>query len=105
MIVRYEDIYQNPRGVGQRIFAFMEVPCDEAILEAVENAEVVGSSFYREVPEGGCKKPNWIATPKRRLFSRSGDGKPGVRGRERAFKRIAGRELIRMGYEKSLDWA
>ena len=24
---------------------------------------------------------------------------------KRAFKRIAGRELIRMGYEKSLDWA
>jgi len=105
LIVRYEDVYQNPREWAQRIFAFMEVPCDEAILQAVENADVVGSSFYSASQKEDAHKPNWTATPKSEAFQPVGRWKSWSPLEKRAFKRIAGRELVRMGYEKSLDWA
>ncbi len=70
----------EPEGVGQRIFAFMEVPCDEAILHAVENADVVGSSFYSASEKEDARKPNWIATPKSEAFQPVGRWKAGARG-------------------------
>ena len=80
-------------------------PCDEAILDAVENADVVGL-VLQAASQKDADKPNWIADAANpRLFSRSGDGRILEPQEKRAFKRIAGRELIRMGYEKSLDWA
>ena len=105
MILRYEDIYQNPRTMAERVFAFMEVPCDGAILDAVENAEVMGSSFYGKSGQEDAKKPNWVATPKTEAFQPLGRWKSWSARQRNLFKRIAGRELIRMGYEKSLDWA
>ncbi len=105
MILRYEDIYQNPRPMAERVFAFMEVPCDGAILDAVENAEVVGSSFYGKSGQEDARKPNWLPTPKTEAFQPLGRWKSWSALQRNLFKRIAGRELIRMGYEKSLDWA
>jgi Sulfotransferase family len=105
MILRYEDVYQNPREWAQRIFAFMEVPFEEAILNTVENADVVGSSFYSASQKEDARKVNWTATPKSEAFQPVGRWRSWSPLEKRAFKRIAGRELIRMGYEKSLDWA
>jgi Sulfotransferase family len=104
LILRYEDIYQNPRQMAQRIFTFMEVPFDEATLESIENAEVVGSSFYSPSRQEDAKKPNWIATPKTDAFNPMGRWKRWNALQKNLFKRIAGNELILMGYEKDLNW-
>jgi hypothetical protein len=104
LIVRYEDIYRSPREMGRRLFEFMEVPWDDAILDAVENAEVVGSSFYGAEGREDARKPNWTATPKSEAFQPIGrwSGWNGLR--KKLFKRIAGRQLIQMGYEQTSDW-
>jgi hypothetical protein len=104
MILRYEDVYENPRQMAERIFAFMEVPCDEAILDAVEKAEVVGSSFYGSSGQEDARKPNWIATPKTAAFQPMGRWKRWSARQRNLFRRIAGEQLIRMGYEKDGNW-
>ena len=104
MIVRYEDIFRNPREMGRKLFEFMEVPWDDAILEAVENADVVGSSFYGKGGMEDAQKPNWKATPKSEAFQPIGRWKGWNPLRKNLFKHIAGPQLIQMGYETSPNW-
>jgi Sulfotransferase family len=104
MIIRYEDVFRNPRPMAERIFAFMEVPWDDRILEAVENADVVGSSFYSASGQEDARKPNWKATPKTEAFQPTGRWKRWGAAEKALFKRIAGPQLIRMGYEENLSW-
>jgi Sulfotransferase family len=104
LILRYEDIYQNPRQLAERLFAFMGVPCDGEILDSVENAEVVGSSFYSSTGQEDARKPNWIPTPKTEAFQPVGRWKEWNAVQRGLFKRIAGDQLIAMGYERDLNW-
>ena len=104
MIVRYEDIFRNPRPMAERMFSFMEVPFDDRILEAVENAEVVGSSFYGSSGQEDARKPNWTATPKTEAFQPTGRWKKWSAAEKSLFKRIAGPQLVRMGYEENMTW-
>jgi hypothetical protein len=104
MILRYEDIYRNPRPMAERLFQFMEVPFDSSILDAVENAEVVGSSFFGASGKEDATKPNWKATPKTEAFQPMGRWKDWTVLERNLFKRIAGEQLIRMGYEQNPDW-
>ena len=104
MIVRYEDVFRNPRPMAERIFSFMEVPYDDAILEAVENADVVGSSFYGSSGREDARKPNWTATPKTEAFQPTGRWKRWNAAEKALFNRLAGPQLVRMGYEDNLNW-
>jgi Sulfotransferase family len=104
LIVRYEDIYQNPKQMAERIFTFMEVSFDRAILESIANAEVVGSSFYSPAGQEDANKPNWKPTPKTDAFKPMGRWKRWNALQKNLFKRIAGNHLILMGYEKDLNW-
>jgi Sulfotransferase family len=104
MIIRYEDVYQNPRLLAERMFTFMQVPFDDAILRAVENADVVGSSFYSSAQREDAQKPNWTATPRTEAFRPIGRWKGWSSRQKRLFKRVAGSQLISMGYEKDPSW-
>jgi hypothetical protein len=104
LILRYEDVYKESRRMAERIFAFMEAPCDAEILTAVEAADVVGSSFYDKTRKENAVKPNWTPTPKTEAFQPIGRWKGWNALQKNLFKRIAGNDLIRMGYEKDLNW-
>lgn len=104
MSVRYEDVFENPREMAARLFTFMGVPFDEATLESVANADVVGSSFYGKTGREDAKKPNWTATPKTEAFKPVGRWNQWSPRQKAAFRRIAGRQLIEMGYERDLNW-
>jgi hypothetical protein len=104
LLLRYEDIFRNPKEMAARIFSFMGVAFDEQILEAVARADVVGSSFYGTTGREDARKPNWRATPKTDAFQPLGRWGGWSPLRKRMFKRLAGSQLIRMGYEKDLNW-
>jgi Sulfotransferase family len=104
LILRYEDVYKEPGPMAERIFAFMEAPCDRDILMAVEGADVVGSSFYGKSGKEDAVKPNWTPTKKTEAFQPVGRWKAWNAIKKNMFKRIAGNDLVRMGYEKDLNW-
>ena len=79
-------------------------PATPEILDAVENAEVVGSSFYSPSKQEDARKPNWVATPRTEAFQPIGRWKRWNALQKNLFKRIAGEALIRMGYEKGPNW-
>ena len=104
VILRYEDIYQQPKQTAGRIFAFMGVPCDARILDRVANVDVVGSSFYAASGLENAVKPNWTATPRTDAFQPVGRWKRWSPLQKALFKRIAGDQLVQMGYEKDRNW-
>jgi hypothetical protein len=104
LILRYEDVYTNPKEMAERIFTFMGVPFDADILDAVANAEVVGSSFYGKGGQEDAKKPNWKPTAKTSAFQPVGRWSRWSAFQKNVFKRIAGEQLISMGYERDLNW-
>lgn len=104
MTIRYEDIYQKPRAMSQELFRFMGLDFDEEILSRIENAEVVGSSFYSADQREDASKPNWRPTPKTERFQPIGRWKRWGRFQKQIFKRVAGKELIAFGYETGMDW-
>jgi hypothetical protein len=104
LLLRYEDVFQRPREMGARIFEFMGVPWDDAILDAVENADVVGSSFYSVRGQEDANKPNWRATPRTEAFQPLGRWKKWGVFQRRLFHRIAGKQLFAMGYETDPSW-
>ena len=104
LILRYEDVYTNPKEMADRIFSFMGVPFDAAILDAVANTEVVGSSFYGKGGVEDATKPNWKATAKTSAFQPVGRWSGWSALQKNVFKRIAGQQLIHMGYDQDLNW-
>ncbi len=104
LLLRYEDVFQRPREMGARIFEFMGVPYDEAVLDAVENADVVGSSFYSARGKEDADKPNWQATPRTEAFQPLGRWKKWSASQKKIFDRIAGKQLLAMGYETDPNW-
>jgi Sulfotransferase family len=104
LLLRYEDVFQRPREMGARIFEFMGVPYDDAILDAVENADVVGSSFFSARGQEDANKPNWRATPRTEAFQPLGRWKKWSAFEKKLFHRIAGKQLFAMGYESDPNW-
>jgi hypothetical protein len=104
LIVRYEDVFRDPRHMAERIFSFMGVPYNQGILDAVANAEVVGSSFYSSARREDAHKPNWKPTPRTDAFQPVGRWKQWSALQKSLFKRIAGKQLVSAGYESDLSW-
>jgi Sulfotransferase family len=104
LLLRYEDVFQRPREMGARIFEFMGVRYDEAILDAVENADVVGSSFFSARGREDANKPNWRATPRTEAFQPLGRWKKWSAFQKNLFQRIAGKQLFAMSYETDPNW-
>jgi hypothetical protein len=96
--VRYEDLLAEPVGEVVRLLAFLEADSDEEVARACVEAasfeqlsggrtqgEEDSSSFYRKGIAGDWK--NYFTEEDRQ-----------------AFKGEAGELLIRLGYERDLDW-
>ena len=88
-IVRYEDLHANTEGVRKSLFEFLEVsPKRAAKLHGVLKPgfeEERPAAFLRKDKVGDWK--NYFTDETKQLF-----------------KEFAGEELIRQGYESSLDW-
>ena len=88
-IVRYEDLHANTEGVRKSLFEFLEVsPKRAAKLHGVLKPgfeEERPAAFLRKGKVGDWK--NYFTDETKQLF-----------------KEFAGEELIRQGYESSLDW-
>jgi hypothetical protein len=82
----------------------MEVAFDSQTLDSVENAEVVGSSFFGPTGREDAKKPIWTPSPRTEAFQPIGRWKTWNAFQKIAFKRIAGDQLIAFGYENDLNW-
>jgi hypothetical protein len=103
-VIRYEDVVDKPRQMAAQIFMFMDLPVTDEVLRDVEKAEVVGSSFYGPSQQEDAEKPNWSPTPRTEAF------RPVNRWREWnlferiVFDRLAGDELVELGYEPDHRW-
>jgi hypothetical protein len=104
MVIRYEDLHLNPRPNCIRLLEFMGVEISEPILTAMENADVVGSSFYGEDQKESARKPNWRPTARTDAFRPVGRWSHWGAVEKQLFKQMAGKELIELGYEKDLNW-
>ena len=104
IIIRYEDMYLEPRKTSQQLFQFMGVNCNDDLLTNVENADVVGSSFYNVNQVEDATKPNWTPTPKNTNFNPVGRWQEWGKLKKMLFKRVAGKELIALNYEDNNDW-
>src|SRR5262249_7613525 len=102
LLLRCEDVFQRPREMAARLFEFMGVSCDEAILDAVENADVVGSSFASGQEDSN--KQNWKATKRTEAFQPLGRWRKWSGLQKRLFHGIAGKQLFAMGYETDPKW-
>ncbi|HVD43791.1 MAG TPA: sulfotransferase domain-containing protein, partial [Rubrobacter sp.] len=96
--VRYEDLLEHPNEEVERLLGFLGVDTDETLVEHCvssasfeklsrgrERGEEDPSSFYRKGVAGDWE--NYFTEEDRRVF-----------------KEEAGELLIRLGYERDLDW-
>lgn len=104
LIVRYEDMVRDPRETGRRLFGFLGLSSSEDVLDAVERTEVIGSSFFGPSGEEDAARPNWRPTEKTGSFRPVGRWQAWGRVRRSIFKRVAGRELVALGYAEDLEW-
>lgn len=88
-MIRYEDLHADTEGVRKSLFEFLEVdPKRAAKLHGVLKPgfeEERPNAFFRKGKVGDWK--NYFTDETKQLF-----------------KEVAGEELIRQGYESSLDW-
>ena len=88
-VIRYEDLHADTEGVRKSLFEFLEVdPKRAAKLHGVLKPgfeEERPNAFFRKGKVGDWK--NYFTDETKQLF-----------------KEVAGEELIRQGYESSLDW-
>lgn len=104
MVLRYEDMVQDPRTEGRRLFEFLGLGFDEGRLDGVARTEVVGSSFYGESGSEDVERATWSPLEKTPAFQPVGRWSDWGPVRRRAFKRLAGRELVQLGYAEDDTW-
>lgn len=101
---RYEEMFKQPVEQSQRLFDFMELEINDAILKKITNLDVVGSSFYNKNQKEDAQKPNWQPTKKTDAFQPVGRWQHWNAYQKWLFKRLAGQELINFGYETDFSW-
>lgn len=105
LVIRYEDLVNHPDVEAMKIFSFLNLRLSEEVLSKIEELKVVGSSFYGPDGNEHAMKPNWtVAVSKSNAFKPVGRWKNWSGLKKWLFKRIAGKQLISMGYEKDYKW-
>lgn len=104
LVVKYEEILQQPEAEGKRIFEFCGVSSEKEILDQLRNIEVMGSSFLGKSGIEDAKKPNWNPVDKPKEFKPMGRWKDWDKLDKIIFKKFAGDALIQLGYEKNNSW-
>lgn len=92
-LVKYEDLVRQPEERMDEIFTFLDEAPDTGT--DVGEVPVVGSSSHR----GGRKEVHWEPLEKPPNFNPIGRWEAWPRRRKRKFKKLAGKELVDLGYE------
>lgn len=104
MIIKYEDIVDDPVSWGRKIFSFCELEVNEDILSNLVEIEVMGSSFLSLDGDEKTTKTNWVPIKATDKFKPVGRWKSWSALQKKIFKYIAGKELIKLGYAKDQNW-
>ena len=98
-LLRYEDLLGD-RSALEEVLDFIAVDRDVFPWDQLDELPVRGSSVHR----GGQRKLNWDPVQKPKDFKPVGRWEAWGRWRRRQFKRLAGRELIELGYVADNSW-
>jgi sulfotransferase family protein len=99
-LVKYEDLLERPEAVTADLLSFLELDPADFDWNRMRRLPVHGSSQYRDESGKVIEK----------ALERSSDFNPLGRwrhwgwSRKRMFKKIAGKELIGLGYVSNNDW-
>lgn len=105
LVLKYEDLVKQPELEAKKIFDFLELDLPNKVLDDISNLKVVGSSFYGLNRDENADKPNWKEeVPKNSQFQPVGRWKNWSIIKRWIFKKIAGKELILLGYESDNNW-
>lgn len=104
LLLRYEDMVEDPRQQGRRLFEFLGVEPREEVLARIPATRVVGSSFYGTSEGEDATTRTWDPIEKTAAFRPVGRWKSWGQVRKWTFKRLAGRELVALGYAEDLAW-
>jgi hypothetical protein len=98
-LMKYEDVVQRPAAVMGDLLHFLELNSDDFKWDRIERLPVHGSSqsFEEKANVSG-------ATQRPAGFNPIGRWKSWGWSRKRVFKKIAGRELIALGYAADDRW-
>lgn len=103
-VVRYEDVVADPRAEARRLFEFLGLESTDEVLDRVEGTRVVGSSFYGVSGREDATRRAPGPVEKTAAFQPVGRWQDWGPARKRVFKRLAGRELVEMGYAEDDSW-
>lgn len=99
--IRYEDLNNSEESIKEMLH-FYNLQSSPSILRECLNAPVVGSSFGFD--KKGMVKPNWQPNHNKEKFVFTGKWYKWNFLQKMIFKKIAGNELIALGYEKDKNW-
>lgn len=94
-VFKYEDLYLNAKDEIPKLFAYLDIPLTPQELDAMCNADVVGSSFY----DSKKNVQNWKKAKRGKDFNPVGRWKKWNRVQKWIFNRIAGKANLALGYE------
>ena len=100
-VFRYEQLINSPQGITS-LLAHYKLRVNDQILEKCLGAPVVGSSFG--VATNKHIKPNWQPDYDKSKYNFTNKWKGWNFLKRQAFKSIAGKELIKLGYENHHSW-
>jgi len=100
MVVRYEDLLRDQRGEVERIAAFLGRGTDEIRWDQLGEIPLMGSSSNR----GADGRHKWGPLEKPPDFAPVGRWSGWSKQEKDLFRRIAGSELIELGYESGDSW-
>jgi len=98
---KYENLNDSYKGI-EELLRFYELDHGKENVEKCMGAPVMGSSFGVEGKK--ITKPNWKPDYDKSKFNFTGKWGHWNSLQKSTFKRIAGQQLIDLGYEKDLDW-
>jgi len=98
--VKYEDLVDSSENI-KRLLQFLEMDSSEEIIKRCINAPVVGSSFGKNTKGKGS---NWIPEKDKSNFKFVNKWSKWGAFKRKYFKLLAGKELIKLGYEKDTNW-
>lgn len=101
MKIRYEDLINSSENI-KKLLNFYEIDSSEESIKKCLNAPVMGSSWG--VDKKSTVKPNWTPDYNRKKYKFTNKWKKWGSFKRFVFKKIGGKQLINLGYEKELNW-
>jgi protein-tyrosine sulfotransferase len=99
-LVNYEEVFGDPHGFIKKACQRFSLDLNEFPLDKIQTLPVIGSSLHSR-RDG---KVTWKPIERPEDFNPFGRWKKWTDKQKRAFKKIAGEQLIRAGYEKDMSW-